>query len=105
VALPNAAAAGVWMWGHNYIGQGVNGAVRSPLNYYTDQYIHKHGGGSIGRGWQHSDTLVCGYTWLDGGPVAWYRTAAELGCGGYMLNTYDWGSGASSYLYTDSYYG
>jgi hypothetical protein len=92
-----------WSWGHNYIGGYPSlDDVTGRWNYWYDQYIHKHSGDEILRGWVHTNGNLCGWTYISGAWVEWYRTAADLGCGGYIANHVEWSRGNSSYLYADS---
>lgn len=100
LGLPAHASAGYWSWGHNYMGYGVNEVVASGWNYWADQYLHKHSGGTIEHGF--GDAPGC--TRRTSGYDEWYGYPSDLGCGGYIFNFLIWqpGFGATSYLFVDS---
>jgi hypothetical protein len=87
-----------WTWGHNNVGPVYNTWVFSGWNYWTLQYVHKHNGGSVFIGFQHTDNSFC-FAPVWGGPWEIYQTPGDLNCGGYLRNFVTYNYSPISYLY------
>jgi hypothetical protein len=99
------ASAGYWSWGHNYVGQYVNPQVYSGWNYWLDNYLHKHNGGTIFQGFDDDSAglLSCGFqkVW---GTAERYITKSNVGCTtSYIRNGILWGGLSEPDPYNDSY--
>jgi hypothetical protein len=100
-AAPWQCSPGYCKWGFNHMGSGVNEYVKSPWNYWYDQWLDKWSG----------DTIQIGLGPVDGcyrnrnGVGAWYmRNAADYGCAGYIYHYMRWFPGNhESYLFVDTY--
>jgi len=93
---------GYCIWGHNYIGSGVNEVNQSPFNYWYDQYLHKHSGDWVKTTVWNS---VCSNDVNRYGVNEWYVVISSFyGCGGYNSHILSWhsGFGNTSYLHIDT---
>lgn len=90
-----------WQWGYNFVGADVNRIVNSPWNYWYDQLVEKNSGGTIHHGWDHTDGSGCWDSMF--GTTYHFHNIGDLGCGGYVRNFVHYWTGATSYLYVDSF--
>lgn len=100
LVIPANAFGGYWSWGYNYIGVNVNPFNQSGYNYWYDQYVDKTSGGQILHGFGPGGSCL---RIMGSGARSWYGTPGDLGCGGYIFNILNYDSGATSYVFANSY--